>query len=243
MIKFYQDKFDSEALGRKVFKLYLDRSINNEKDLLSIFNQHQIDIIFCFTAFFNKNIAILEKLNFSLVSLRNTYKFSSSIVARAVKPDNRFKILQYTKDRPKIARSDILGLAKVIGSTSRYFHDINIPKNLAHHLYVKWIENSLDDKYADESFCVLLKNKLIGLATLRIKDGDGFIDLLSVNSAYQGRGLGSILVRRAVEYCKNKKVNNIFVVTEGENLAANIFYQKRGFIINKIELAYHKHFL
>lgn len=243
MIKFYQDKFDSEALGRKVFKLYLDRSINNEKELLSIFNQHRVDVIFCFSAFSNKNIAILEKLNFSLASLRNTYKFSSATADRAVKLDNRFKILPNSKDKPKVARSDILSLAKVIGSTSRYFHDKNIPKSRAHRLYVKWIENSLDDNYADESFCLLLKNKLIGLATVKIKDGDGFIDLLGVNRAYQNMGLGSILARRAVNYLKNQKINDIFVITEGENLAANIFYQKRGFIINKIELVYHKHFL
>ena len=177
------------------------------------------------------------------MSIRNTYKLAGSgYTARSTqKLDDRFKVLQYSKDKPKISKPDILRFARIIGATSRYFHDSAIPKIYAERLYVRWIENSLKG-YADECFMVMRGGRLAGLITLKIKEAAGYIDLIGVGENYQGIGLGGVLASRSIEYFKSKNIKNIFVVTEGENLQANIFYQKNGFITQNVELVYHKHF-
>ena len=132
-------------------------------------------------------------------------------------------------------------MADIIGSTSRYFKDKQIPREKAMEIYVTWINNSIYNRYANESFFIMKGDKLTGLVTLKVKDNNGCIDLIGVHNDFQGLGLGKLLLQRGIQYFVDGGAGGIFVVSEGENIPATAFYQKTGFVINKVELVYHRH--
>ncbi|MCK4325580.1 GNAT family N-acetyltransferase [bacterium] len=243
MIKFYKDEFDTKVLERNVFKLLIDEDIIDEKKLLSLFGNKDIGIILCTTVFSHKNISLLGELGFNLMTIRNTYKLPLSYYAKKEVNCSDFNIIQGSKTLIKFKCEDIKNMAYILASTSRYFKDKLIPREKSLDLYVNWINNSIYEHYADEFFLITTKNnKLIGLITLKIKNNSGFIDLIGVHNDFQGLGFGKILLQKGSQYFISSNIDDIFVVTEGENIPANVFYQKNNFIIDKVELVYHKHF-
>ena len=53
-------------------------------------------------------------------------------------------------------------------------------------------------------------------------------------------GFGSKLMQCSINFLFEKKINKIFVVTQGRNLIAQRLYQKNGFVIKNTEIWYHK---
>ena len=140
----------------------------------------------------------------------------------------------------RLTDKELTELGRPIWEWSRYAKDTEIPKEQSILLYRTWIENSMYNGYANACFVAREKNKIVGLCTINMKNRDGYIDLLGVLQEYRGKHIGSRLVESAISYCANK-VKRMFVVTEGENIPANRLYQQKGFIIDKVELVYHKH--
>ena len=60
---------------------------------------------------------------------------------------------------------------------------------------------------------------------------EGYIPLLSVKKEYSGKGIAKLLVNAAVELAFENGMNEIYVKTWLDNLAAKNVYQGLGFII------------
>lgn len=243
MINFTQDGFDTKILGRNVFKLFLEKDIENEKELPDLSGNGEIESIFCFTVFSHRNIHLLNKLGFALISIRNTYKLSSDPrnLRTSACAAGGCDVIRCSKSPIQLNRQDIRDMADIIGSTSRYFKDKQIPREKALNIYINWINNSIYNRYANESFLIMKGARLAGLIALKVKDNNGYIDLIGVHNDFQGLGLGKLLLQRGLQYFVDGGVGGIFVVSEGENIQASAFYQKTGFVINKVELVYHRH--
>jgi predicted N-acetyltransferase YhbS len=72
--------------------------------------------------------------------------------------------------------------------------------------------------------------EIVACVYVRIREGRGYIGLLSVDPARQGSGLGSVLMQRAEEYCAKagcKGVDLRLVNLRTELLA---YYGKRGYV-------------
>jgi predicted N-acetyltransferase YhbS len=79
--------------------------------------------------------------------------------------------------------------------------------------------------------------ELVACVYVRIREGRGYIGLLSVDPARQGSGLGSVLMQRAEEYCAAagcKGVDLRLVNLRTELLA---YYGKRGYVQCRTESA------
>jgi ribosomal protein S18 acetylase RimI-like enzyme len=235
-----KDEFDTSILGQNVFKITLHEATDIaqvEKEIANI----EKGIICCFSPLTYSHVAMLERLNFQLISIRNTYQLRSDFV-NDISFDDAFLIKPF-EEADIIDGADIERMAKNIYAYSRFCKDEKMPRRQSLDIYLHWIKNSLHKKYTDINFIAWVQNKPVGICTAKIKDDVGYIDLLGVISDYQDKKIGKHLLSQTIEYLKSKKVSSICVITEGENLKANAFYQKNGFVIAKVELVYHKHLI
>lgn len=240
MINFYRDSFDSDIFNTDVYKLYLDKKIESENVITNLIKNKNNSYVHCFTTFENSNIDILNKLGFRLISIRSTYKLALKNDFSKVNIPIGFKVFKNSEKHIKLADKEILSIAKLIGGTSRYFKDNNLPREKSISLYVTWIKNSLYQRYVDETFVVLNNKDLVGINSIKIKPEGGYIDLIGIKEKFQNKGLGQVLLQKGVEYLLDKNIKNMYTVTEGENIIANRFYQKNGFLLEGIQLVYHK---
>lgn len=241
-MKLFFDEFDTKILKQNTYKLYLKENPNSNK-LSEEIKKIKDGIIFCFSPFSRKNILLLENLGFNLVSIRNTYKLDlDSYSKKGITPlSKNYRILDKSQINGLIDEKNLIGIAKTIFATSRYNKDEKLDKYTALDIYINWVKNSLYSDYAKQAFVAFDKSLSMGIITIKIKEGVAHIDLLGVINNYQNQKLASHLLINAIKYTNSQKITDIFVVTEGENIPANIFYQVNDFIIQKIELVYHKH--
>ncbi|MBI5127052.1 GNAT family N-acetyltransferase [Candidatus Roizmanbacteria bacterium] len=241
MFKLFREEFDSRLFGKNVYKLYLEKTLKNKKSVIAKIKKLPVDVVFCFTVFDNQNIEILEKLGFNLVSIRNTYQLSSKYKYKNISMPKFFKFSHSDQVKSKLNSNDIDKFIRILLQTSRYSKDRRISRKIGEKIYLTWINNSFYNKYADKCIFALSGDKAVGFITVKVKEGVGFIDLIAVLKPHQNKGLGSVLLNKAFNYLKSRGIDKIYVVTEGENTAANAFYQRNQFVLQKTELVYHKH--
>ncbi len=87
-----------------------------------------------------------------------------------------------------------------------------------------------------------LNNKKVGLITFKVTGQE--LEITSLNSLLEKKGVGTALVNKVVSLAKTKKLKNIRLITTNDNLSALRFWQKRGFKLLRIYPdaieAYHK---
>jgi len=83
-----------------------------------------------------------------------------------------------------------------------------------------------------KGFIAEVKNKRVGLITFKIRKRD--LEILSLDSFLEKRGIGSRLVKRVIEFAKKERLNKIWLITTNDNLTSLKFWQKRGFFLSKI---------
>lgn len=242
MIKLFPDKFDTEILGCNVFKLFIDEDIDQKQQIENLLQENTMDLLCGFVKFSGTNISFFEDNKFNLISIRSTYRYTNQSQPKTITIPEGFILKTGQQKAGAINPSDILEIAGVLGNTSRYFKDKKINPEKSLQLYTTWIENSIFRGYANECLLLMEGNRLAGIHTLKIKNNTGYVDLIGVCNNYQGMGLGKVLLYKGIEWLQKQNVEKIEVVTEAENIPAIVFYQKNGFIVDNIELIYHKHF-
>jgi len=92
---------------------------------------------------------------------------------------------------------------------------------------------------------VLLKNKPIGCARIRITDNKAKLERISVLAEYRGKGYGKDLVKFLVKFCLDKKVREIYMHAQYylKNFYSDFGFIERGEIfdeagIKHIEMVY-----
>ena len=86
-------------------------------------------------------------------------------------------------------------------------------------------------------------NRIVGFALLRSKvdiEKIGEIELIAVDPAFQGRGIGKGLVAKAIRHYQGK-TSEIQVGTQAKNLRAIGLYTRMGFSVIRSELSFHRH--
>jgi GNAT superfamily N-acetyltransferase len=125
---------------------------------------------------------------------------------------------------------------------SRYYHDPGFPRVDCDSLYAVWIRRSLEGTLADAVFVPVVDGKAAGYVTCK-RDAEskiGWIGLLGVSTEAQGRGVGSALVRRAIEWFQEAGMDEVHVVTQGRNDGAQRVYRRCGFLPHDTGLWFHK---
>lgn len=83
-----------------------------------------------------------------------------------------------------------------------------------------------------EGFVVEENGEKVGLATIFIENDE--MELVTIDSLKQGKGIGKILLNKVINTAKERKLKRLWLITTNDNLNALKFYQKNGFHLVKI---------
>ncbi len=180
--------------------------------------------------------SLAERHHFHMVDIRVT-------LSASLKPETHE---QKTYQGIRLNEPDDLPALKRIARESfvhtRFYNDLNFPRERCAEMYEVWIEKS----GADSGQAVLVATAdgaPAGFVTCsRAADGIGQIGLFGVDSAYRGRGLGHQLIEAALAWFARHDFQNVVVVTQGRNLSAQRSYQRQGFVTQSLEVWYHRWF-
>jgi dTDP-4-amino-4,6-dideoxy-D-galactose acyltransferase len=140
--------------------------------------------------------------------------------------------------KPKKISKGMIDLAILSGKYSRFNLDYNIPKNYFEKLYMKWIENSLND--SNKGIIIYeIKNKPCGFVCFEIIRGWVQIGLVAVESEYQGKGIGEKLLFAVENESIKFNLKRIVIPTQLNNQKAIKFYNKLGYKKIKQEFINH----
>lgn len=111
--------------------------------------------------------------------------------------------------------------------------------------YTPELDFDLEDPYKHYiekggMFYVLnINNKIIGTVAVINKGKVAELKRLYVNKDYQGNKFGSMLLDKAIQFCKDKQFTKLELGTNKKFKKAHLLYQKRGFkIIKENERSY-----
>jgi N-acetylglutamate synthase-like GNAT family acetyltransferase len=83
-----------------------------------------------------------------------------------------------------------------------------------------------------EGFIAETKGINRGLITFRVEDRE--IEVISLDSLLERKGVGTELINKVIEFAVEVKARRVWLITTNDNIDAIKFYQKRGFRIIRI---------
>lgn len=140
---------------------------------------------------------------------------------------------------------EIIGKLKVTFDNDKWSYT----EELLEHPYMKSYPND-DCDYSDYIhnpdkivFLAYIENKCIGQIVLR-RDWNlyAFIEDICVSQSARGKGVGTALMQRAVEWAKESSLKGLALETQDNNVKACRFYVKCGFEIGSVNTMVYKNF-
>lgn len=105
-----------------------------------------------------------------------------------------------------------------------------------------WGETDIDafgttfDVLAGINLIAETDGQLAGLMSLTVHGGELAIVLLSVYPWYQGRGVGSALLKAADEVARTRKLPAVSAAVSNDDISTFYFYQRHGFVICEVAI-------
>jgi dTDP-4-amino-4,6-dideoxy-D-galactose acyltransferase len=134
----------------------------------------------------------------------------------------------------------LTALARTSHRNTRFYADPHFNRARCDDLYALWLERSLSGELADVVFTSDVDGMAVGYAAVRQTSPEtGQIGLIAVDSAQRGGGHGAALMAAAKQWCADRGIRRLRVVTQGGNAAAIRFYERAGFTAEAVRLWYH----
>lgn len=134
-------------------------------------------------------------------------------------------------------------LAKRLHWRGRFLDDPGFARTPAKNFYAEWIENSVLGRFDQAVFVATRYKQIVGyVSCAQVSRTSGRIGLVGVVPSLQGQGVGERLLSRSLEWFREQSLRSVYIVTSGNNIPAQRFYQRCGFTIDRVDLWYHKWF-
>lgn len=137
------------------------------------------------------------------------------------------------------ACSDLLELALLSGTFSRFNTDSHFRNGEFERMYEEWIEAAVAKKIADYVFVTRERGRVTGMVTLAVHDNIARIGLLAVHNRHQGQQLGKRLINACINAALARNCTLLKVPTQYENRNACLFYERSGFKLKQLTNIYH----
>jgi dTDP-4-amino-4,6-dideoxy-D-galactose acyltransferase len=179
--------------------------------------------------------AVAESHTYHLVDVRVTFQCH--------RPSSTGQSAPFVHSASAADTEGLLALARANSGDSRFSFDMRFPKNAGARLHERWIEKNCRDE-TSAVFVVGAPGQPLGYITCETSPGQtlGKIGLLGVASEARNQGVGTALVRHALDWFHQRGCEYVKVVTQARNVAAQRLYQRAGFLTDQVHLCYHKWF-
>lgn len=228
--------WDSEFFGVRIAKIegaHLTDEIVAQ--VLQWSSDHKVACLyFLCAADDDRSVGIAEQNGFHLVDVRVELSWR----ANAVTNDSKTEVRRFQpSDLPQLQE-----IASGAYQSTRFYYDHHFSPAKSSKLYREWVTKSCEAR-ADVVFVAPHQEAIDGFITCQLESPQrGRIGLVGVNEAARGAGIGQALVKAAQRYFSDQGVDEVFVVTQGRNIAAQRLYQSNDFRSCATHLWYHKWF-
>lgn len=229
--------WDSLFFGRKIGELKIpDKKLDHVRSGLQKAKDQGFQYIICKIRSQDTNfIRFLESLGFYLTDIGITWSVKTAEFtfrgSHEDRPLRRSVVAAREEDIPMLK-----GMAKSLFLESRFYNDPFFSKEEADRLYEAWVENSVRGEAADVVFCLPEK----GFVTCREAGDRGEIVLIGIRKGFRGKGIGTALVEKAMEWFRVQGLVAVSVRTQMKNTEAMNFYLKLGFEIEGYDIVFGK---
>ncbi len=139
--------------------------------------------------------------------------------------------------------SDILDLAYLSGSLSRFRVDPALPSGSFEKLYQAWLLQTLECMPMGAVYAYLVEGRPVGLITSEWDQTTCTIGLLAVHPSWQGMGIATKLIHQVESLCFRNNLQCLEVKTQLVNISARALYVKNSFSELERAYLYHAHVL
>lgn len=182
---------------------------------------------------------LLEKAGFYVVDVNTTFELTKDASAPVDVPDDIF-----IGDTPKY-HEEVLNIASTCFRYSRFHLDHLVPNAIANRIKREWISSYIQRKRGDKLFVAVKGDAPVGFlaATTGISDGKrtAIIELIGVDLAFQGQGIGMALVGTFIRTYRNT-CEVLQVGTQAVNIPSMRLYERMGFSIVDTKYVMHLHY-
>ncbi len=172
-------------------------------------------------------VQAIEHLGGILTDILVTFRFDSGWQLPNP-PSNGIRTMEAVADDSLV----LAPMAEKLFTIDRFHSDPSLPRTKSDQVYSQWVLNSFRG-FASTIIVAKRADKLVGFITCKIERLPqdmkyGVIDLVGVDSTERGVGIGSVLVRAALEWFVSR-VPSVYVGTQGANTHAVKLYERNGF--------------
>lgn len=241
-------EWDTSFFGARIGRVRAHRLDDGDVENLDAWAKtHRVECLYLLADSSHQDtVRRAEQAGFSLVDVR--------VTLRRREPSE--SVLESQEFRLRDARSqDLPALGAIAGTShtdSRFYADRGFSTKHCRRLYERWIERDCELAWANDDAFVLvaeLGGTTVGYLTGRVREGDdgpaknlvrGTIGLVGVDASARGHGIGTGLVRAGLDRFGQHGCSDVFVVTQGRNVAAQRLYQLHGFRTRQVQFWYHR---
>lgn len=137
--------------------------------------------------------------------------------------------------------ADILNLAYLSGSLSRFRTDKNLPVGSFERLYRAWLLKTLGRLSTGGVYIYRVSDQPVGLITSEWDNCVCTIGLLAVHPSWQGQGIATRLIHHVESLCFQNDLRRLEVKTQLVNLGARALYVRNSFSELEQSYLYHAH--
>lgn len=240
-LSFREQPFESQILSRKTVRIeqvwrkneqnpVVDTFINRCVGLLSdqgivLFAyrvpEQDLQIVECFTA-----------AGFKVIETLQTFEYQLPETTRDLPIGVEFA---HHSDADECAR-----IAADVFHSDRFHADPGIPNHAANELKMAWIHNSISGRADRVLVTRSAGGKITGFNACMLNEQAATIDLIGVGTAYQGQGLGRLLVRAAQSHYAGR-AERLMVGTQLDNSRSIALYKSLGFNLMASSRTMHLH--
>lgn len=132
----------------------------------------------------------------------------------------------------------ILSIARKSFKYSRFFNDLNLSESKSQSIYLHWTEGAFQQ---DSKYFVICEREgnIAGYLLFSSEENYATVELIAVDEAYQGQGVGKALIKAMDSFAMEKGICKIKVGTQVNNISAVQFYSKMGFTYVGCASVYH----
>ena len=134
----------------------------------------------------------------------------------------------------------LLAVAERSFTHTRFHLDPGIPDAVANRIKRDWVESYLTGTRGEELLVAEADGTPVGFLAVLRREATRIIDLIAVDPAHQGRGLGRDLVARFMRDSEGA-CERVQVGTQAANLGAIRFYERLGYVVDETAYDLHLH--